>query len=182
RALASRRTRTRSASTRKSSSPPRRSPMTRTTPRSWTPSACGSGCSTRPSHGCRSRSCPIWHRRRRVADAPANNAPIGIFDSGVGGLTVARAIMDMLPHEAVHYVGDTKYGPYGPLPLAEIRQHAMDIMDALVEDGVKLLVIACNTASSAVLRDARERFSRERGVPVVEVIVPAVRRAAALSR
>src|SRR5690554_5690965 len=57
----------------------------------------------------------------------------------------------------------------------------MDIMDALVEDGVKLLVIACNTASSAVLRDARERFSREKGVPVVEVIVPAVRRAVAAS-
>lgn len=117
-----------------------------------------------------------------MTDLPAANAPIGVFDSGVGGLTVARAIMDMLPRESIHYVGDTRYGPYGPLPLAEIRQHAMDIMDALVEDGVKLLVIACNTASSAVLRDARERFSRERGVPVVEVIVPAVRRAAALSR
>lgn len=116
-----------------------------------------------------------------MTDAPAHDAPIGVFDSGVGGLTVARAIMDMLPREAIHYVGDTKYGPYGPLPLADIRRHAMDIMEALVDDGVKLLVIACNTASSAVLRDARERFSRERGVPVVEVIVPAVRRAAALS-
>jgi glutamate racemase len=116
-----------------------------------------------------------------VTDSPAHDAPIGVFDSGVGGLTVARAIMDMLPRESIHYVGDTKYGPYGPLPLADIRRHAMDIMEALVDDGVKLLVIACNTASSAVLRDARERFSKERGVPVVEVIVPAVRRAAALS-
>lgn len=110
-----------------------------------------------------------------------SDAPIGVFDSGVGGLTVARAIMDQLPHESLHYVGDTAYGPYGPLPISEVRRHALDIMDALVDDGVKLLVIACNTASAAVLRDARERFSQERGVPVVEVIVPAVRRAAALT-
>lgn len=108
-----------------------------------------------------------------------NDSPIGVFDSGVGGLTVARAIMDMMPNEAIHYVGDTANGPYGPLPISQVRTHALDIMDALVADGVKLLVIACNTASAAVLRDARERFSRERGVPVVEVIVPAVRRAAA---
>ncbi|WP_430867371.1 glutamate racemase [Demequina aurantiaca] len=111
-----------------------------------------------------------------------NNAPIGVFDSGVGGLTVARAIMDMMPAESIHYVGDTAHGPYGPLPISEVRTHALDIMDALVEDGVKVLVIACNTASAAVLRDARERFSRERGVPVVEVIVPAVRRAAAQTK
>ena len=111
-----------------------------------------------------------------------NDAPIGVFDSGVGGLTVARAIMDTMPAESVHYVGDTEHGPYGPLPIADVRRHALHIMDALVEDGVKMLVIACNTASAAVLRDARERFSQERGVPVVEVIVPAARRAAALSR
>ncbi|WP_296666578.1 glutamate racemase [Demequina sp.] len=110
-----------------------------------------------------------------------NEAPIGVFDSGVGGLTVARAIMDTMPAESVHYVGDTAHGPYGPLPIAQVRRHALDIMDALVEDGVKTLVIACNTASAAVLRDARERFSQERGIPVVEVILPAARRAAALS-
>lgn len=111
-----------------------------------------------------------------------SDAPIGVFDSGVGGLTVARAIMDMLPHESIHYVGDTAYGPYGPLPISDVRRHALDIMDALVADGVKMLVIACNTASAAVLRDARERFATERGVPVVEVIVPAVRRAATLTK
>lgn len=111
-----------------------------------------------------------------------SDAPIGVFDSGVGGLTVARAMMDMMPHEAIHYVGDTKHGPYGPLPIADVRRYALEIMDSLVDDGVKLLVIACNTASAAVLRDARERFAKERGVPVVEVIVPAVRRAAGLSR
>ena len=101
-----------------------------------------------------------------------SDAPLGIFDSGVGGLTVARAVIDQLPHEAVIYVGDTARGPYGPLPLAQVRSYALDIMDHLVDHGVKALVIACNSASAAVLRDARERYS----VPVVEVIQPAVRR------
>lgn len=111
-----------------------------------------------------------------------SDAPIGVFDSGVGGLTVARAIMDNLPNESIHYVGDTANGPYGPLPIAQVREHALAIMDDLVADGVKMLVIACNTASAAVLRDARQRFSQERGVPVVEVIVPAVRRAMKTTR
>lgn len=107
-----------------------------------------------------------------------NNLPIGIFDSGVGGLTVARAVLDQLPHEPVVYVGDTARGPYGPLPLADVRRHALTVMDQLVDDGVKLLVIACNSASSACLRDARERYD----VPVVEVVFPAVRRAVAATR
>ncbi|MEU5690274.1 glutamate racemase [Actinosynnema sp. NPDC020468] len=104
--------------------------------------------------------------------------PIGIFDSGVGGLTVARAIMDQLPAERLRYVGDTANGPYGPLPIAEVRGHALEIADKLVADGVKMLVIACNTASAACLRDARERYD----VPVVEVVLPAVRRAVATTR
>ena len=107
-----------------------------------------------------------------------NDAPIGIFDSGVGGLTVARAIIDQLPNERILYVGDTARGPYGPRPLAEVRRFALEIMDGLVERGVKMIVIACNTASAAVLRDARERYS----VPVVEVIQPAARRAARTTR
>ena len=82
------------------------------------------------------------------------DAPIGIFDSGVGGLTVARAVLDVLPHEPVLYVGDTARGPYGPRPIAEVRSFALDVMDHLVEQGVKMLVIACNSASAAVLRDA----------------------------
>lgn len=110
------------------------------------------------------------------------DAPIGIVDSGVGGLTVARAILDLLPHEPLLYLGDTARGPYGPLPIATVRQHALEVMDALVDRGVKALVIACNSASSAVLRDARERYTVSRGVPVVEVIAPAVRRAVATTR
>ena len=111
-----------------------------------------------------------------------SDAPIGIFDSGVGGLTVARAVLDQLPHESVIYIGDTENGPYGPLPIAQVRAHAIAIMDRLVESGVKTLVIACNSASAAVLRDARERYTLARGVPVVEVIQPAVRRAVHATR
>lgn len=106
------------------------------------------------------------------------DAPIGVFDSGVGGLTVARAILDQLPDEAIRYVGDTARGPYGPRPIAEVREFALDVMDELVAAGVKSLVIACNSASAAVLRDARERYD----VPVVEVIQPAVRRAVRTTR
>ncbi len=106
------------------------------------------------------------------------DAPIGIFDSGFGGLTVARSVLDQLPHESVVYFGDTARAPYGPRPIAQTRQYALECLDRLVEHGVKVLVIACNTASAAMLHDARERYD----VPVVEVIRPAVRRAAAATR
>jgi glutamate racemase len=106
------------------------------------------------------------------------DAPIGIFDSGFGGLTVARAVLDQLPHEPVLYLGDTARQPYGPKPIGEVREYALECLDHLVEQGVKALVIACNSASAAVLRDARERYR----VPVVEVILPATRRAVAATR
>ena len=109
-------------------------------------------------------------------------APVGIFDSGVGGLTVARAILDQLPNESIFYVGDTANAPYGPLPIAEVRANALGVMDELVDSGVKLLVIACNSATAAVLPDARERYTLRHGIPVVEVIRPAVRRAVAATR
>jgi len=107
-----------------------------------------------------------------------SDAAIGIFDSGVGGLTVARAILDQLPNESTLYIGDTARGPYGPRPLSEVREFALETMDFLVEQGVKAIVIACNTASAAMLRDARERYS----IPVIEVIQPAVRRAVSATR
>ncbi|THG28519.1 glutamate racemase [Naasia lichenicola] len=110
------------------------------------------------------------------------DAPIGVFDSGVGGLTVARAIIDQLPRESILYVGDTANSPYGPKPLADVRRFALDVMDDLVAQGVKLLVIACNSASAAVLRDARERYTVGHGIPVVEVIQPAVRTAVRQTR
>jgi glutamate racemase len=106
------------------------------------------------------------------------DAPIGIFDSGFGGLTVARAVIDQLPHESVLYLGDTARQPYGQKPLGEVREYALECLDHLVDQGVKTLVIACNSASAAVLRDARERYD----IPVVEVILPATRRAVAATR
>ncbi|WP_378146875.1 glutamate racemase [Cnuibacter sp. UC19_7] len=107
-----------------------------------------------------------------------SDAPIGIFDSGVGGLTVARAVRDQLPQESILYIGDTRHSPYGPKPLADVRRYALEVLDDLVEQDVKMLVIACNTASAAMLRDARERYS----VPVIEVIQPAVRTAVSATR
>lgn len=107
-----------------------------------------------------------------------NDAPIGIFDSGVGGLTVARAISAQLPRESMLYIGDTAHSPYGPKPIADVRRYALEVLDTLVDEGVKMLVIACNTASAAMLRDARERYD----VPVVEVIGPAVRTAMSTTR
>lgn len=106
------------------------------------------------------------------------SAPIGIFDSGFGGLTVARAIVDQLPNEDILYLGDTARAPYGDKQLAEVREYALECLDHLVDRGVKALVIACNSASSAVLRDARERYD----VPVVDVILPAARRAVSATR
>lgn len=114
----------------------------------------------------------------RVGWGVMNDAPIGIFDSGVGGLTVARAIRAQLPRESFVYIGDTAHSPYGPKPIADVRRYGLEVLDTLVEQGVKMLVIACNTASAAMLRDARERYD----VPVVEVIGPAVRRAISTTR
>jgi glutamate racemase len=107
------------------------------------------------------------------------SAPIGVFDSGVGGLTVARAILDQLPGERVRYVGDTANGPYGPLAIDEVLHHAMAVADRLVASGVKILVIACNTASAA---GAYDEAVRRYDIPVVEVIRPAVRRAVSVTK
>ena len=89
-----------------------------------------------------------------------------------------RAVVDQLPDENIIYMGDTARAPYGPQPLAEVREFALECLDHLYERGVKMLVIACNTASSAVLHDARERYD----VPVVEVITPAASAAAGVTR
>ncbi|AQP47654.1 glutamate racemase [Tessaracoccus aquimaris] len=106
------------------------------------------------------------------------DAPIGVFDSGFGGLTVLRSLVEQLPNEDFLYLGDTARAPYGPRSIAEVRRFALQGLDYLVERGVKALVIACNSASSAVLRDARERYD----VPITEVILPAASRAVAATR
>lgn len=111
-----------------------------------------------------------------------DNAPIGIFDSGLGGLTVARAVMDKLPDEQILYLGDTAHTPYGPRPIAEARRYTLACLDELASRGVKALVIACNTATAAALSDARERYWIDARIPVIEVITPAARQAVATTR
>lgn len=106
------------------------------------------------------------------------NAPVCVFDSGFGGLTVARSIFDLMPNEDIVYLGDTARAPYGPKALNEVREYALECLDHLMTYDPKSLVIACNSASSAVLRDARERYD----VPVVEVILPAARRAVRVTK
>jgi glutamate racemase len=98
--------------------------------------------------------------------------PIGMFDSGFGGLTVARALIDLLPMEHLVYVGDTGRYPYGPRPLGEVRSFARQIARWLVDEhDIKLLVVACNNASAAALDILRDELD----IPVVGVIEPGVR-------
>ena len=96
--------------------------------------------------------------------------PIGVFDSGVGGLTVARALMDLLPDERIVYYGDTARGPYGPRDLDQVRGFTAEIVDWLAGQDTKLVVAACNTATAAALETDPLDFP----VPVVGVITPAV--------
>jgi glutamate racemase len=104
--------------------------------------------------------------------------PIGIFDSGVGGLTVARAVFEMLPNEPILYVGDNGRFPYGPRPLEEIRAFALEIAGYLTERDVKMLVVACNSIEVAAIADVADAH----GVPVVGVIDPGVRAAVHATR
>jgi glutamate racemase len=109
-----------------------------------------------------------------------DDRPIGMFDSGFGGLTVARAVIDLLPAERLVYVGDTGRYPYGPRPLGQVRDFAFEIASHLVDDhGVKLLVVACNTAAAAVPLIELERTF---GVPAVGVIEPGVRSVAMVTQ
>jgi glutamate racemase len=94
--------------------------------------------------------------------------PIGVFDSGVGGLTVLREIHDRLPDESTIYLGDLKHFPYGPRYQEEVKGFAFDIIEYLQGRDVKLVVIACNTATAAALNQAREKFD----IPIIGVIGP----------
>jgi glutamate racemase len=105
----------------------------------------------------------------------SDSRPIGVFDSGVGGLTVLRELRHQLPAERLIYVADLEHFPYGPRPQGQVRTLALDIIEMLVAMDTKLVVIACNTATAAVLHSARERFD----IPVVGVIAPGAQAAAA---
>jgi glutamate racemase len=100
-----------------------------------------------------------------------DDRPLAMFDSGFGGLTVARAVIDLLPDEHLVYLGDTGRYPYGPRPLGEVRRFALQITERLVhEHRAKLVIVACNTASAAALDDLRRAFD----APVIGVIEPGV--------
>ncbi len=104
--------------------------------------------------------------------------PIGVFDSGLGGLTVLRALIDLLPDERVVYFGDTGRFPYGPKPREEVLHHALQITDVLLEHDVKTLVVACNSAAAAAL----DTLDAQLDIPVVGVIEPGLRAAIRATR
>lgn len=101
------------------------------------------------------------------------NQPIGIIDSGVGGLTVAKEVMRQLPYEQIIYVGDTARCPYGPRPVEEVKRFTWEMTRFLLEKNIKMLVIACNTATAVVLEEIRNELS----IPVLGVIQPGARTA-----
>jgi len=107
------------------------------------------------------------------------DAPIGIFDSGLGGLAVLREVRRLLPQEDVLFLGDTARQPYGPQPLEAVRGYAVQIAGYLIQQGVKMVIIACNTASVAGREAAQACFP---DVPVLGMIGPGVRAALEASR
>ena len=109
---------------------------------------------------------------------PDNRAPIGVFDSGIGGLTVLRAIRQILPAESTVYFGDTARVPYGPKSPETIQRYALEAADFLLGQGVKLIVVACNTATAHAL----PRLGEHAPVPVVGVVEPGATQAARSSR
>lgn len=104
--------------------------------------------------------------------------PIGVFDSGLGGLTVLRAVIDLLPETSTIYFGDTGRFPYGPKPADEVLKFSLEISDLLVDRGIKLLVVACNSATSVALDALSTRYE----IPVIGVVEPGVRAAASVTQ
>lgn len=107
-----------------------------------------------------------------------NAAPLGVFDSGIGGLTVARALFERLPRESVIYFGDTARVPYGPKSPDTVRRYSAEILAYLLQRGVKAVVVACNTSTAHALESLRTHAP----VPVVGVIEPGARAAVAATR
>jgi glutamate racemase len=117
-----------------------------------------------------------------VSAAPATErsaaGPIGVFDSGVGGLTVARALLREAPNESLQYYGDFAYVPYGPRPLSQIKQFALDISTFLVGQGAKMIVMGCNMSSAVAVDAVRDRL----GVSALGTVRAGARAAAATTR
>lgn len=97
-----------------------------------------------------------------------DNRPIGFLDSGVGGLTVVSELMRQLPHEEIVYIGDSARAPYGPRPAEQIREYTWQLVHFLLTKDVKMIVIACNTATAVVWREIKEKLD----IPVLGVILP----------
>lgn len=112
-----------------------------------------------------------------MCSAIAVNAPIGVMDSGVGGLTVLKHLTRQLPHEHFHYFADSAHAPYGNKTATEIQQRCFTIADTLIDQGAKALVVACNTATAAAISAMRERYT----LPIIGM-EPAVKPAAAASK
>ena len=104
---------------------------------------------------------------------PPPSFPIGIFDSGVGGLSVLRAVRQILPGERTIFLADQAHVPYGPRSLEEVRRFAFGITEYLLEQGAKLIVVACNTASAAALHDLRQRYPETPFVGMEPAVKPA---------
>jgi glutamate racemase len=107
-----------------------------------------------------------------------STAPLGVFDSGIGGLTVAHAVFERLPGESVVYFGDTARVPYGPKSPETVRRYSGEILQYLLQRGVKMVVVACNTSTAHALDDLRRRSP----VPVIGVIEPGAKAAVAATR
>lgn len=128
----------------------------------------GADCSGRADH--------IGHDGR--TDRAYGASPLGVFDSGFGGLTVLSEIMHALPGESTIFVGDSARCPYGPRPLSDVRGYVMQICTYLYKRGCKLIVFACNTATAAGLRFAQPRFD----IPLIGVVQPGARAAVDMTR
>ncbi len=108
----------------------------------------------------------------------SESRPIGVFDSGIGGLTVVKALRDLLPNENISYLGDTARVPYGPKSAETVQRYALELAEMLMKENAKALVVACNTVSSVALPLLTKKFP----VPVIGVIEPGARAALAVSR
>lgn len=109
----------------------------------------------------------------KQATQDVHTQPIGLFDSGYGGLTVLSEVISKMPNEQTVFIGDSLYFPYGPKPCAQVRSRVMSICKYLLDFGCKLIVVACNTATAAGLKDAQRAF----GVPIIGVVEPGSRAA-----
>jgi glutamate racemase len=113
-----------------------------------------------------------------VSRCMSDERPIGVFDSGIGGLTVVKALRDLLPNENISYLGDTARVPYGPKSPETVQRYAIELAEMLTKEKAKALVVACNTVSSVALPALTQKFP----VPVIGVIEPGARAALAASR